>query len=65
MSWQILEDSLIMAQSRGGLEQTIDNIRQGLMAIAADCPGYSASPVPANGGPSDQTEGEQDDEGGG
>ena len=45
-SWKILEDSLIMAQSRPTADETLANIRQGLIAIANDCPGYSVPPIP-------------------
>ncbi len=49
-SWRILQDSLITAQSRiqPGSEQgeVVANIRQGLIAVSNDCPGYSAPPMP-------------------
>lgn len=41
--WEMLQESLVMAQAREGGDIAVDNIRQGLNAIASDpqCPGYS------------------------
>jgi tetratricopeptide (TPR) repeat protein len=49
--WDLLQESLIIAQAREEGQIAVDNIRQGLSAIAADpqCPGYSgrlATPTP-------------------
>ncbi len=50
VAWRILQDSLITAQSRAGTgseqDDVIANIRQGLIAVSNDCPGYSAPPMP-------------------
>jgi hypothetical protein len=48
VGWDLLQDSLVIAQAREEGEIAIDNIRQGLNAIANDpqCPGYSGrSPI--------------------
>jgi len=41
-SWDMLRDSLIMAQAQDNSETTVENIRMGMNAIANDpaCPGY-------------------------
>lgn len=41
--WDLLQESLVIAQAREDQQVAIDNIRQGLSAIASDpqCPGYS------------------------
>lgn len=41
-SWGMLRDSLIMAQAQDNTEETVENIRMGMNAIANDpaCPGY-------------------------
>ena len=49
--WELLQESLVMAQARADQQTAVDNIRQGLDAIASDpqCPGYSgrlATPTP-------------------
>lgn len=51
--WDYLQESLVIAQARDDGQIAIDNIRQGLNAIATDpnCPGYSGrlptpSPIP-------------------
>lgn len=51
VGWDYLQESLIIAQARDDGQIAIDNIRQGLSAIASDpnCPGYSgrlATPEP-------------------
>ncbi len=42
-AWVMLQDSLVMAQAQENAATAIDNIRQGLSAIASDpaCPGYA------------------------
>lgn len=42
-AWDTLQDSLVMAQARFGVDDTIDTIRTGLVAIGADCPAYGSS----------------------
>jgi tetratricopeptide (TPR) repeat protein len=42
MAWQILQESLLMAQSRIGVEAAIENIREGLIAIGQKCPQYGS-----------------------
>jgi len=51
--WDLLQESLVMAQAREEGQIAVDNIRQGLSAIASDplCPGYSGrlptlTPIP-------------------
>ena len=49
--WDLLQESLVIAQARGEQQTAVDNIRQGLRAIASDpnCPGYSGRiPIPAS-----------------
>lgn len=51
LGWDLLQESLVIAQARADQQAAIDNIRQGLSAIASDpqCPGYSgrlATPTP-------------------
>lgn len=51
IGWDYLQDSLVIAQARDDGQIAVDNIRQGLGAIASDpnCPGYSgrlATPTP-------------------
>lgn len=43
VAWNMLNESLVMAQAAGGQEEVIDIIRQGLTAISQDraCPQYS------------------------
>lgn len=43
--WDMLQESLVIAQARDEGQVAVDNIRQGLSAIASDpmCPGYSGS----------------------
>ena len=42
--WELLQESLLIAQAREGVESAVDNIQQGLAAIAADpqCSDYAA-----------------------
>ena len=51
--WDLLQESLVIAQAREEGQIAVDNIRQGLSAIASDpqCPGYSGrlateTPIP-------------------
>jgi len=53
VGWDYLQESLVIAQARADGQAAVDNIRQGLNAIATDpnCPGYSGrlptpSPIP-------------------
>ncbi|MDQ7025717.1 MAG: tetratricopeptide repeat protein [Anaerolineae bacterium] len=57
MGWALLEDSLIMAQTRDNVEADIDIIREGLGAISADpaCAGISGRPFPTRTLPPDVT----------
>ena len=52
-AWDLLQESLVIAQAREEGQIAVDNIRQGLSAIASDpqCPGYSGrlvteTPIP-------------------
>jgi tetratricopeptide (TPR) repeat protein len=54
-AWSILQDSLLMAQSRSGQQTAIDNIRQGLTAITQDCEGFSGR-LPMTQTPEGETE---------
>jgi len=47
-AWQLLQDSLLMAQGRDNTEEDIDIIREGLAAISSDaaCAGVSGLPTP-------------------
>lgn len=40
MAWEILQNSLLMAQSRSGVETTIGYIREGLIAVGQKCPEF-------------------------
>lgn len=40
MAWDILQDSLLMAQSRSDVETTIGYIREGLIAVGQKCPEF-------------------------
>ena len=44
-AWQTLQDSLVMAQARFGVDNTIETIRTGLVAVGADCPGYGSDAI--------------------
>lgn len=51
IGWDLLQESLVIAQARDGNQVAIDNIREGLTAISIDpqCPGYSGrlpTPIP-------------------
>ena len=39
-AWSILQDSLLMAQGRFDVDDAVDNIRAGLVAVGQDCPNY-------------------------
>jgi tetratricopeptide (TPR) repeat protein len=46
LAWNKLQDSLVMAQSRFGVDDAVENIRAGLVAVGQDCPNYRSSVIP-------------------
>jgi tetratricopeptide (TPR) repeat protein len=42
-AWNVLQDSLVMAQERFDAEVAAENIRTGLIAIEQDCPAYGGT----------------------
>ena len=52
-AWGTLQDSLLMAQNRAGVETAVANIREGLIAVGQKCPQYGSVAPTATPAPTD------------